>query len=172
MISYTKILTVFTIGILSTILLMLMVYAGFSQFFIDNILHNLDVSSLAMAAVIVLSFVFIALVSSFAVSMLVTTKVDKNRVFWSSIFSFSLTFILTFGISVLIIGLAFPHLIDDLPLSGIDYVLVLPPICIFYVSVYVFEEFIFLIITIVIFYFFVFVSFLWTMVWIGKKDLT
>lgn len=116
-----------------------------------------------MAAVIVLSFVFIAFVSAFVVSMLVTTKVDKDRVFWSSIFSFVSTFLLTLGISVFVIEVGFSQLIDDLPLSGIDYVLVLPPICIFYVGVYVFEEFIYLIITIVVVYFFLFVSFLWTM---------
>ena len=146
-----------------------MVYAGFSQFFIDNILNNLEVSSLAMAALIILAFVFISFVSSFVVSILVSTKVDKNRVFYSSLFSFASTFLLTLGLSVLVVAIAYPQYVDDLPLSGIDYLLVLPPICVFYVGVYIFNEFIQLIITIVVVYFFLFVLFLWTMLWIMEK---
>ncbi len=163
MISYSKVLTIFSIGIGSAILLTMMLYAAFSQFFIDNVLYNIDANELAIAAIIILSFVFITFVSSFVISILVSTRVDKNRVFYSSIFTFGLLFVSLLGFSVLIIEYAYPHLIDDLDISGADYLFVLPAMCLFYLSTYVLDTFINLIIIIIVLYFLVFVIFLWIM---------
>lgn len=163
MISYSKVLITFTIGSGATLLATMMIYAAFSQFFIDNLLYSIDVNDFAMAAIIILSLVFITFVSSFLISVLVSTNINKDRVMFASILTFLFSFLFLSGISILIIKYGYPSYIDDLSISGFEYFFVLPALCIFYLGVYVMGQFIYLMLVIILLYYLIFVMILWVM---------
>lgn len=161
MISYGKILTIFSVGIGASILIMMMFYAGFSQFFIDNILYNLDINDFATASIIILSFVFITFISSFVSGSLVATGIDKSKVIYSSTVTLISTFLVLLGLCTSIVFYVYPSYIDGLSLSGFEYLFALPSLCVFYVAIYVLDEFIYLNIVIIVIYFSLFTYFIW-----------
>lgn len=161
MLSYGKVLSVFSIGIGASILVTMMFYAGFSQFFIDNIMDNLDTNDFATASIIILSFVFITFVSCFISGSLVATGISKKRVFYSSIATFVSTFLVLLGLCTLVVTYVYPEYIDDLSLSGFEYLFAFPSLCVFYITIYVFDEFVYFNIVIIVIYFSLFVYFLW-----------
>jgi len=163
MITYSKMLIIYTIGIGATLLATMMIYAAASQFFIDTLLDSISSNDFATAAIIILTLVGITFVSSFFISILVSTKVNKDRVMFASILSFVGTFLIIAGISILIIQFIYPTYLDDLNISGFEYFFVLPSLCIFYLGVYVMGQFIYLIIVIILLYFLVYVGILWLM---------
>lgn len=161
MLSYGKVLSIFSIGMGASILIMMMFYAGFSQFFIDNILYNLDINDFTIASIIILSFVFITFVSCYISGSLVSTGIDRSRVFYSSIMSLVSTFLLLLGLSTLIVIYVYPDYIDGLSLNGFEYLFALPSLCVFYMAIYVLDEFIYLNIVIIVMYFSMYTYLLW-----------
>lgn len=147
----------------ATLLTTMMIYAGFSQFFIDNLLNSIDANDFITAAIIILSLIFITFVSSLFISILVATGIDRGRAMFASIGAYVSTFLFIVGLCMAVIYIRYPSLVYGLDLGGVEYFLVFPMLSLFYVGVYVMDQFFYLIVVIIVLYYFIYVMLLWIM---------
>lgn len=152
---FTQKLNVLIIGIVSSILLLFMIYVAFAQFFLKYIEGT--VAPDFYLAFLIIGMLFISIFSSVITSFLTVKNVKLKSIIYSSLLAYLIHFLLIISISYISLFAYYPEVFSGL--SGSDYFFVFPMVIVYF-TIYVLEQFIYLFFISVITYYIFFVIFL------------
>jgi hypothetical protein len=139
---------VVVVGGVGSIMVILMIYVAFAQFFLSNIEGNIPKQY--NLSFLILGLFFISLLSTIIVSLLITQDVQRSSVLYCGISATVLTIITMMVISYISLFIYYPSVFEGL--AGFEYVMVLPLILVYF-AIYLLPAFFYLfIIQVVVFY--------------------
>lgn len=146
---------VLIIGVVSSLLLLFMIYVAFAQFFLDYIEGVVDPD--LNLSFLIIGMLFVSIFSSVIVSFVVVKNVKVISIIYASLLAYFVHFFLIIVVSYVSLFSFYPEAFEGL--TGLDYLFVFP-MTIVYFSIYVLDQFIYLFFISVIIYYIFFVIFL------------
>lgn len=154
-IPFFKKVNIFSIGLISSLLLLLMFYTMFAQLLVDFVIGELESNTVLFA--IIIGLLLITSLVSITVGSLMIEDVKETVVIKASIMSLLLTFFVVFIVSYVSLIVLYPEIF--LNVEGFEVILIFPQVIVYF-GIYVLDQVYYLFILFSIIYFIFFVIFI------------
>ena len=154
-ISLTKKLNIFGTGVLSTLLLLVMIEAGFAQVISDLLIENIN-DNLILLIIILGLFIFTIFISLF-VGFYIPEDISRNAVFRASRLSFIGVLLFLFVISNTFLFIFYPNVYSKV--HGFEILPIFPQVLVYF-GIYILDNVFYLFILTIVVYYLFFVIFL------------